>query len=55
MNPSHEKKNTRPYWSNGFRTGTDLALRLLGLISGEATSSLRNSTAIAWAESLSEA
>lgn len=30
MKPTHEKKNTRPYWSNGFRIGIDLAFRVPG-------------------------
>jgi hypothetical protein len=36
MKPTHEKKNTRPYWSKGFNIGIDLAFRVLGLTSGEA-------------------
>lgn len=40
-NPSHEKKNTLPYLSNGFKIGIDLAFWLTGLISGEAISSLK--------------
>lgn len=47
MNPSHEKKKTRPYWSNGFSTGIDLAFLLLGLTSGGATRSLKKVAAIA--------
>lgn len=34
MNPSHEKKKTRPCLLIGFRTGIDLALPLTGLSSG---------------------
>lgn len=32
--PNQEKKNTLPYWSTGFRKGTDLAFLVMGLISG---------------------
>ena len=40
MNPIHEKKKTRPYWSKGLRMGIDLAFRLLGLTSGEVNNNL---------------
>lgn len=40
-NPSHEKKNTLPYLSNGFNMGIDLAFWLMGLISGEAMNDLK--------------
>lgn len=39
INPNQEKKKTRPYLSTGFSTGIDLALQLMGLISGVATNS----------------
>lgn len=41
MNPSHEKKNTRPYGSIGLRMGIDLAFLLMGFTSGETKSNLR--------------
>ena len=34
MNPNQVKKKVRPYLSNGFRIGMDLALRLIGLTTG---------------------
>jgi hypothetical protein len=34
MKPSQEKKNTRPYLSKGFKIGIDLALLLIGFVSG---------------------
>lgn len=34
-NPSHEKKNTLPYLLMGFNIGTDNALYVTGLMSGE--------------------
>lgn len=45
-NPSHEKKNTLPYLSNGFNIGIDFAFWLVGLISGDATSDLKKFSAI---------
>jgi len=32
--PNQEKKNTRPYWLTGFKTGIDLAFLLIGFSSG---------------------
>ena len=32
--PNHEKKNTRPYWLTGFKTGIDRAFLVIGLTSG---------------------
>jgi hypothetical protein len=40
--PNHEKRKTRPYWSNGLNRGTDFAFRVIGLISGEAKSTWKS-------------
>lgn len=40
-NPSHEKKNTLPYLSNGFNMGIDLAFLVMVLISGDAISDIK--------------
>lgn len=34
IKPNHEKKNTRPYWLIGLRTGTARAFLFTGLIAG---------------------
>lgn len=46
MNPSQEKKNTRPYLSNWLRAGIDLALWFAGFVSGETKRSSRKLVAI---------
>jgi hypothetical protein len=47
INPNQEKKKTLPYLSNGLNIGTDVALWVLGLISGEDMRSLKKFPAMA--------